>query len=122
MTSTSTSNPGSDTGSGLRGTRSRWLALAVLILGIAMGMLDTTVVNVALPTIRTSIDASEATLSWIISGYALAYGLILIPAGRIGDRFGHKWVFVIGVVGFTAASLACGLAEDGTALVVARVA
>jgi len=106
----------------LRGTRSRWLALAVLILGVAMGMLDTTIVNVALPTIRTGIDASEATLSWIISGYALAYGLILIPAGRIGDRFGHKWVFVVGLVGFTAASLACGLAEDGAALVVARVA
>ncbi|MFT4028988.1 MAG: MFS transporter [Protaetiibacter sp.] len=112
----------STTPSALRGTRLRWLALAVLILGVAMGMLDTTIVNVALPTIRTGIDASEATLSWIISGYALAYGLVLIPAGRIGDRFGHKWVFIVGLVGFTAASLACGLAEDGTALVVARVA
>jgi EmrB/QacA subfamily drug resistance transporter len=100
----------------------RWLALAVLILGVVMGMLDTTVVNVALPTIRTSIDASEATLSWIISGYALAYGLILIPAGRLGDRIGHKWVFAVGLTGFTLSSLACGLADDGTALVVARVA
>jgi len=106
----------------LQTTGRRWLALAVLILGVAMGMLDTTIVNVALPTIRTSIDASEATLSWIISGYALAYGLILIPAGRIGDRFGHKWVFLVGLTGFTLASLACGLADDGTALVVARVA
>ncbi|HTN59633.1 MAG TPA: MFS transporter, partial [Protaetiibacter sp.] len=108
--------------SALQTSRRRWLALSVLILGVVMGMLDTTVVNVALPTIRTSIDASEATLSWIISGYALAYGLILIPAGRLGDRIGHKWVFTVGLAGFTLASLACGLADDGTALVVARVA
>ncbi|TXK17224.1 MFS transporter [Homoserinibacter sp. GY 40078] len=108
--------------SSLSSTRGRWLALAVLILGVAMGMLDTTIVNVALPTLSTSIEASEATLSWIIAGYALAYGLVLIPAGRIGDRIGHKWVFLIGVSGFTIASLACGLAQDGTALVIARVA
>ncbi|AYF98750.1 MFS transporter [Protaetiibacter intestinalis] len=106
----------------LQSTRKAWLALAVLILGVVMGMLDTTIVNVALPTIRTSLDASESVLSWIISGYALAYGLILIPAGRIGDRIGHKWVFLVGLTGFTVASLACGLAQDGTALVVARVA
>ncbi len=106
----------------LQSSRKRWLALAVLILGVVMGMIDTTIVNVALPTIRTSISASEATLSWIISGYALAYGLILIPAGRLGDRVGHKWVFLAGLTGFTLASLACGLAQDGTALVVARVA
>jgi EmrB/QacA subfamily drug resistance transporter len=103
-------------------TRRRSLALAVLMIGVAMGMLDTTIVNVALPTIRTSIEADEATLSWIISGYALAYGLILIPAGRLGDRIGHKWVFVVGLAGFTAASVACGLSEDPTALIVARVA
>jgi len=108
--------------SDLRATRTAWWALAVLILGVAMGMLDTTIVNVALPTIRTSIDADEATLSWIISGYALAYGLILIPAGRIGDRVGHKWVFIVGLSGFTVASLACGIADDATSLVVARVA
>jgi MFS family permease len=87
-----------------------------------MGMLDSTIVNVALPTIRTSIGADEAALSWIISGYALAYGLILIPAGRIGDRFGHKWVFLVGLVGFTLASLACGLAGTSFQLVLARVA
>lgn len=103
-------------------TRRPWLALAVLILGVAMGMLDSTIVNVALPTIRTSIGADEAALSWIISGYALAYGLILIPAGRIGDRFGHKWVFLIGLVGFTLASLACGLSQSSLQLVLARVA
>ncbi|MCU1440045.1 MAG: transporter [Rhodoglobus sp.] len=97
------------------------LALAVLLAGMFMSLLDTTIVNVALPTIRTSLDASEATLSWIISGYALAFGLSLIPAGRIGDRFGHKWVFFAGLALFTAASVACGLAQDSTQLIVARV-
>jgi EmrB/QacA subfamily drug resistance transporter len=97
------------------------LALAVLLAGMFMSLLDTTIVNVALPTIESSIDASESTLSWIISGYALAFGLVLIPAGRFGDRFGHKWVFFAGLAVFTLASLAAGLAADSTQLVVARV-
>lgn len=88
---------------------------------MSMSLIDATIVNVALPTIRTELGASESTLSWIISGYALAFGLALIPAGRLGDRFGHKWVFVAGLVLFTIASLACGLAQDGTQLVIARV-
>ncbi len=98
-----------------------WRALGVLLIGMFMSLLDATIVNVALPTIRTSLNASEATLSWIISGYALAFGLALIPAGRLGDRYGHKWVFITGLTLFTAASLACGLAQDGTQLIVARV-
>lgn len=98
-----------------------WLALVVLLAGVVMAMIDTTVVNVALPTIRTSLEASEATLSWIISGYALAYGLMLIPAGRIGDRIGHKWVFVVGLAGFTLASLWCSLSDDALTLIIARV-
>ncbi len=81
-----------------------------------MALIDTTIVNVALPTIRTSLDAGEATLSWIISGYALAYGLALIPAGRIGDRIGHKWVFIAGLALFTVASVACGLAQNDVQL------
>jgi EmrB/QacA subfamily drug resistance transporter len=102
-------------------TRKTWGAFAVLILGVAMALLDTTIVNVALPTIRTSLSADEATLSWIISGYALAYGLALIPAGRVGDRIGHKWVFIVGLAGFTLASLMAGLAQDTATLIVARV-
>ena len=101
--------------------RDAWRALGVLLIGMFMSLLDATIVNVALPTIRTSLSASEATLSWIISGYALAFGLALIPAGRLGDRFGHKWVFISGLTLFTAASLACGLAQDGNQLIVARV-
>ena len=98
-----------------------WLALTVLMAGMFMSLLDTTIVNVALPTIQDSLNASESTLAWIISGYALAFGLVLIPAGRIGDRFGHKWVFFTGLAIFTLASLACGLAEDSVQLIVARV-
>lgn len=98
-----------------------WASLAVLLVGLFMSLLDTTIVNVALPTIRDSIDADEATLAWIISGYALAFGLVLIPAGRIGDRIGHKWVFFVGLALFTAASLFAGLAQDSVQLIVARV-
>lgn len=101
--------------------RQAWRALSVLLIGMFMSLLDATIVNVALPTIRTSLSASEATLSWIISGYALAFGLALIPAGRVGDRYGHKWVFISGLALFTLASLACGLAQDGNQLIVARV-
>ncbi|TAL45005.1 MAG: MFS transporter [Salinibacterium sp.] len=102
-------------------TRQAWLALSVLLAGMFMALLDTTIVNVALPSIRSSLDASEATLSWIISGYALAYGLALIPAGRTGDRIGHKWMFIAGLSLFTVASLACGLAQDSAQLIIARV-
>ncbi|OLT27063.1 hypothetical protein BJF79_42895 [Actinomadura sp. CNU-125] len=63
--------------------RSTWLALAVLLAGAFMALLDTTIVNVAVPTIYTGLDASESTLSWVISGYMLAYGLALVPAGRV---------------------------------------
>jgi len=108
--------------SGVVATPARaWRALGVLLIGMFMSLLDATIVNVALPTIRTSLNASEATLSWIISGYALAFGLALIPAGRVGDRYGHKWVFITGLSLFTVASLACGLAQSDNQLIVARV-
>lgn len=113
-----TATPGSSVGTT---PRAAWLALSVLLIGTFMSLLDSTIVNVALPTIRTSLHASEATLSWIISGYALTFGLALIPAGRLGDRYGHKWVFITGLTLFTVASLACGLAQDDTQLIVARV-
>ena len=98
-----------------------WQVLVVLLAGMFIALLDTTIVNVALPSIRTSLDASEATLSWIISGYALAFGLVLIPAGRLGDRIGHKWVFVTGLALFTLASVACGVAQSDLQLIVSRV-
>jgi EmrB/QacA subfamily drug resistance transporter len=101
--------------------RRAWQALAVLLIGMFMALLDATIVNVALPSIKNDLNADEATLSWIISGYALAFGLALIPAGRLGDRYGHKWIFIIGLALFTIASLACGLAQDSTQLIIARV-
>ncbi len=101
--------------------RRSWLALAVLMVGAFMSLLDTTIVNVALPSIRDSLSASSSTLEWIISGYALAFGLTLIPAGRVGDRFGHRYIFLVGLGLFTAASLACGLAQDSLQLIIARV-
>ena len=99
----------------------------VLLIAMFMSLLDTTIVNVALQTIRENVNgaghpaASEDVLSWIISGYALAYGIALIPAGRLGDRFGHKWVFFSGLAVFTAASLACGLAQSDSQLIMFRV-
>jgi len=101
--------------------RRTWLALTVLMVGAFMSLLDTTIVNVALESIRDSLGASTSTLEWIISGYALAFGLTLIPSGRIGDRYGHKWVFVAGLTLFTVASVACGLAQDSLQLIIARV-
>lgn len=101
--------------------RRGWIAFAVILLGAAMSLIDATIVNVALPSIRTSIDASEATLSWIISGYALAFGLALIPAGRLGDRFGHKWIFFSGLALFVVASVTCGLSQTDGQLIVSRV-
>ena len=101
--------------------RSSWLALAVLLAGFFMALVDATIVNVALPSIRTSLNASESTLSWIISGYALTFGLALIPSGRIGDRIGHKWVYIIGVVLFTAASAYCGIAANDFDIIIGRV-
>jgi EmrB/QacA subfamily drug resistance transporter len=103
-----------------------WRALVVLLIGMFMALLDTTIVNVALQTIRENVNANgkpagEDVLSWIISGYALAFGIALIPAGRLGDRFGHKWVFFSGLALFTAASLACGLAQSDIQLIVFRV-
>jgi EmrB/QacA subfamily drug resistance transporter len=86
-----------------------------------MALIDSTVVNVALPSIRTSLNADESTLSWIVSGYALTFGLALIPAGRLGDRLGHKWVFIVGLILFTIASAYCGVAQNSFDIVVGRL-
>lgn len=102
--------------------RSPRAVLSVLLIGAFMALLDTTIVNVALPTIEQSLGANNATLEWVISGYALTFGLTLIPAGRLGDRFGHSRIFAIGVALFTLASLACGVATTPGFIVAARIA
>jgi EmrB/QacA subfamily drug resistance transporter len=102
--------------------RRRWLVLAVVLTAAFMILLDATIVNVAIPTIGRDLRASDAAVQWVVAGYALAYGLLLIPAGRLGDRFGHRWVLIIGLVGFTATSVLCGVASSPGDLVAWRIA
>ena len=99
----------------------RWKALAVCLVTGFMALLDVSIVNVALPSIREGVGASEADLQWVVSGYALAFGLVLIPAGRLGDARGRRMVFVAGVALFTLSSLAAGLAPTPEVLVAARL-
>jgi EmrB/QacA subfamily drug resistance transporter len=100
--------------------RSRWLALYVLCLGDIMIVLDGTIVNVALPSIRADLGFSQASLAWVVNGYLLTFGGFLLLGGRLGDLFGHRRLFLIGISVFTAASLACGLATSQTFLIAAR--
>lgn len=104
------------------GAQSRWLVLAVVLAGAFMILLDSTIVNVAIPSIQLDLGASYGAIEWVISGYALANGLMLIPAGRLADRFGHKRLFLIGLLGFTATSILCGTANSPQALIGWRVA
>jgi EmrB/QacA subfamily drug resistance transporter len=98
----------------------RWQALIVLCLGVLMIVLDSTVVNVALPSIRSDLNFSEAALAWVVNAYMLTFGGFLLLGGRLGDLFGHRRLFLIGIAWFTLASLACGIANSQTFLIVAR--
>ncbi len=100
--------------------RSRWTALYVLCVGVLMIVLDVTVVNVALPSIQTALHFSTSSLAWVINAYLIAFGGLLLLAGRIGDLIGRRTVFLAGVGVFTSASLLCGLAQSQTWLIVAR--
>ncbi|MEU3986354.1 MFS transporter [Streptomyces sp. NPDC026672] len=99
----------------------RWKALAVCLTAGFMTLLDTSIVNVAVPSMEHGLHAAQADLSWVVSGYALTYGLALVPAGRLGDLRGRRETFLMGVALFTIASAACGLAPTGTSLVVFRL-
>ncbi len=98
----------------------RWLALIVLCLGDLMIVLDTTIVNVALPSIRSDLGFTETSLVWVVNAYMLTFGGFLLLGGRLGDLFGHRRLFLIGIVLFTIASLACGLADTQGLLIAAR--
>ena len=100
--------------------RTRWLALIVLCLGDLMIVLDTTIVNVALPSIRADLGFSETSLAWVVNAYILTFGGFLLLGGRLGDLFGQRRLFLAGIGLFTAASLACGLASSQTFLIGAR--
>lgn len=100
--------------------RRRWWALLVLCLGVLMIVLDTTIVNVALPSIRTDLGFSETSLVWVVNAYMLTFGGFLLLGGRLGDLYGHRKLFLAGITLFTLASLACGLAQSQVVLVAAR--
>ena len=100
--------------------RARWLALYVLCLGDLMIVLDGTIVNVALPTIRDDLGFSQTSLAWVVNAYLLTFGGFLLLGGRLGDLFGQRRMFLIGIGLFTLASLACGLATTQGQLVAAR--
>lgn len=101
-------------------SRKRWWALTVLCLGVLMIVLDTTIVNVALPSIRTDLAFTETSLVWVVNAYMLTFGGFLLLGGRLGDLYGHRRLFLAGLTLFTVASLACGLANSQVLLVVAR--
>src|SRR5690349_3301808 len=100
--------------------RTRWLALYVLCLGDLMIVLDATIVNVALPSIRADLAFSEASLAWVVNAYLLTFGGFLLLGGRLGDLFGHRRLFLGGIALFTLASLACGLSTSQGVLIGAR--
>lgn len=104
-----------------RNVRNRKIAVVVLLFASFMDLLDTTIVNVALPTIQKDLDASAAHLEWVISGYILAFAVLLITGGRLGDIFGRKRMFLIGVAGFTLSSAAGAAATSGDMLVTSRI-
>jgi EmrB/QacA subfamily drug resistance transporter len=100
--------------------RTRWLALYVLCLASLMIVLDATIVNVALPSIKQDLGFTESSLAWVVNGYLLTYGGFLLLGGRLGDLYGPRRLFIAGIALFTLASLACGLAESKDFLVAAR--
>ena len=101
-------------------SRARWLALYVLCLGDLMIVLDATIVNVALPSIRDDLGFSQASLAWVVNAYLLTFGGFLLLGGRLGDLFGHRRLFLAGISLFTIASLFCGVANSQAFLVVTR--
>lgn len=99
----------------------RWRALAVCLVAGAMTLLDVSIVNVALPTLRSGLQADDSDVQWIIAGYALAFGVALVPAGRLGDARSRRTIFLVGVTLFTLASAAAGASPTPTFLSVARI-
>ena len=97
--------------------RARWPALILLCLGELMIVLDTTIVNVALPSIKADLGFTETSLVWVVNAYMLTFGGCLLLGGRLGDLYGHRRLFLAGITLFTIASLACGLANTQGLLV-----
>ena len=119
MTATETATQPTPGGTTLEG-RKRWLALYVLCFGDLLIVLDSTIVNVALPSIQADLGFSEASLAWVVNAYLLTFGGFLLLGGRLSDLFGRRRLFLMGLALFTVTSLACGLAGSQEFLVVAR--
>ncbi len=101
--------------------KQRTIALIIVSLAFIMDLLDSTIVNIAIPSIRISLGASYSDIQWIIAGYSLAFAVLLVTGGRMGDVFGYKKLFMVGVGGFTIASLLSGLAQDPQMLIASRI-
>jgi EmrB/QacA subfamily drug resistance transporter len=113
---------GATAGAAPKPRHSPWLVLSVLCLGFFMILLDTTIVNIAIPDMIDRLHASLDQILWVLNAYILVYAVLLITAGRLGDLYGPKQLFMIGLVVFTLASAACGFAQNPTQLIAARVA
>lgn len=99
----------------------RWRILAVALLVGFMSLLDVTIVNIAIPSMKVGLDTSTGTIQWVVSGYALAFGMTLVAGGRLGDAYGRRRLMLIGLAGFIASSAAVGLAPDARWVIVARL-
>jgi EmrB/QacA subfamily drug resistance transporter len=104
-----------------RGDARSWWTLVAASLGLALNVLDGTIVNVALPSIQRDLHSSFSTVQWVVNAYLLSFAILVATGGRLGDIFGRRRIFLIGVAVFAAASAGCGVAPDNTALLVGRV-
>src|SRR5512132_4345583 len=100
--------------------RKRWIALYVLCAGVLMIVIDATIVNVALPSIQDDLGFSQSNLAWVVNAYLIAFGGLLLLAGRLGDLIGRRRVFLTGLAIFTGASLLCAVAQSEGVLIAAR--
>src|SRR6476659_7513192 len=98
----------------------KWWTLASLSVALFMIMLDNTIVNVALPSIQRDLGISRSELEWTVTAYALTFAVLLLTGGKLGDLYGRRRIFTIGLVVFTLSSLACGLSSSATELIAAR--
>ncbi|WP_194291880.1 MFS transporter [Streptomyces jumonjinensis] len=114
-------SPGAAADAGAAADRRRWIALAIVMTAAFMDLVDVTIVNIAIPSIENDLDASFGAIQWITAGYALAFAAGLITGGRLGDIYGRKRLFLIGITGFTLASALCGFAMSAEMLVASRL-